>query len=153
MERGFWMPRGRVTPWPSGRLVDSFRAELQAHCCRIVGTTHDANGVMQEALVDANYSMPPLTEWYERSQLFGGLWGVYGSNVYFTGWVKLAVIQAYRFALDPTPEQGAMLRSHCRGMRRGPGLRSGGRHAELNGKRSEYRALQRWDSHCIRPSW
>jgi putative transposase len=23
------------------------------------------------------------------------------------------VIQAYRFALDPTPEQGAVLRSHC----------------------------------------
>jgi hypothetical protein len=31
--------------------------------------------------------------------------------------VKLAVIQAYRFALDPTPEQDAVLRSHCGGQR------------------------------------
>ena len=28
-----------------------------------------------------------------------------------------AVIQAYRFALDPTPEQDAVLRSHCGGQR------------------------------------
>jgi DNA-directed RNA polymerase specialized sigma24 family protein len=27
---------------------DSFRAELQAHCCRIVGATHDADDVTQE---------------------------------------------------------------------------------------------------------
>jgi hypothetical protein len=31
-----------------GHLVDSFRAELQAHCCRIVGATHDADDVTQE---------------------------------------------------------------------------------------------------------
>jgi putative transposase len=28
-----------------------------------------------------------------------------------------AVIQAYRFALDPTPEQDGVLRSHCGGQR------------------------------------
>src|SRR3977135_2100776 len=28
-----------------------------------------------------------------------------------------AVIQAYRFALDPTPEQDVVLRSHCGGQR------------------------------------
>ena len=28
-----------------------------------------------------------------------------------------AVIQAYRFALDPTPAQDAVLRSHCGGQR------------------------------------
>jgi hypothetical protein len=39
------------------------------------------------------------------------------SNVCFTEWVKLAVIQGYRFALDPTPEQDAVLRSHCGGQR------------------------------------
>ena len=28
-----------------------------------------------------------------------------------------AVLQAYRFALDPTPEQDVVLRSHCGGQR------------------------------------
>ena len=27
------------------------------------------------------------------------------------------VVQAYRFALDPTPEQDAVVRSHCGGQR------------------------------------
>ena len=31
--------------------------------------------------------------------------------------VTTTVVQAYRFALDPTPEQDAVLRSHCGGQR------------------------------------
>jgi putative transposase len=31
--------------------------------------------------------------------------------------VTTTVLQAYRFALDPTPEQDAVLRSHCGGQR------------------------------------
>ena len=38
-------------------------------------------------------------------------------RTYVSLWVKLAVIQAYRFALDPTLEQDAVLRSHCGGQR------------------------------------
>jgi hypothetical protein len=31
--------------------------------------------------------------------------------------VTTTVVQAYRFALDPTPEHDAVLRSHCGGQR------------------------------------
>ncbi|HXD59162.1 MAG TPA: sigma-70 family RNA polymerase sigma factor [Thermoleophilaceae bacterium] len=56
-----------------GELVAPYRAELEMHCRRLLGSTHDAEDAMQEALIRAWRALPSLQS---RAALRGWLYRI-----------------------------------------------------------------------------